>query len=329
MSKSTEKILVVSIANAVTGGPEALHHLVAEMRALGMNAYIAYWPFGPNHTVPERYTEFGIPMAEVEDLPSNVLVFPEVLPVQALKMRHAKSMIWWLSVDNFHMNRRGDGWVRNLGRYFGMCLKRARPWTGVAATRRLGHLVQSHYAARFLEDKGITAHDLFEPINPSYLTHFCVNDKPRTFQQEVLYNPAKGLGFTRRLIAANPGIRFTALSGMSQHQLLETMQSAKLYIDFGHHPGRDCMPREAAMLGCCVVTSRRGSAGNPVDLPIPETYKLDTAAPGFVAAASALIRDILQNYTRHHVAFEDYRAHIRREPEVFRAQISAAFQTTT
>lgn len=328
MSDSPEKILVVSIENAVTGGPEALHHLVAEMRALGLNAYIAYYPFGPNHHVPDRYTEFDTPVAEVEDLPSNLLIFPEVLPVQALKMRHAKSIIWWLSVDNFHMNRRGDGRLLNLGRYLGMCCSRMRPWTGVAATRRLGHLVQSHYAAKFLEKRGIEADYLFEPINPSYLAHCHAGAKAKTSHQEVLYNPAKGLGFARRLIAANPDIRFTALSGMSKHQLLETMQRAKLYIDFGHHPGRDRMPREAAMLGCCVVTSRRGSAGNPVDLPIPETYKLDTAAPGFLAAASALIRDILQNPARHHAAFDPYRDHIRREPETFRAQISAIFQAT-
>lgn len=329
MSDSPEKILVVSIENAVTGGPEALHHLVAEMRALGLNAYIAYYPFGPNHHVPDRYTEFDTPVAEVGDLPSNLLIFPEVLPVQALKMRHAKSLIWWLSVDNFYKNRRGDGWVRNRGRYFGMCLKQSRPWTGVAATRRLGHLVQSHYAAKFLEKRGIEADFLFEPINPSYLSHFQAGAKTETSHLEVLYNPAKGLGFTRRLIAANPDIRFTALSGMSQHQLLETMQRAKLYIDFGHHPGRDRLPREAAMLGCCVVTSRRGSAGNAFDLPIPETYKLDTAASGFLATASALIRDILKNPARHNTAFETYREHIRREPETFRAQISAIFKATT
>jgi len=45
--------------------------------------------------------------------------------------------------------------------------------------------------------------------------------------------------------------------------------SRKLYVDFGKHPGKDRMPREAAVHGCCIITGRRGAAGNPFDIPIP------------------------------------------------------------
>ncbi len=38
------------------------------------------------------------------------------------------------------------------------------------------------------------------------------------------------------------------------------MRKAKLYIDFGYHPGKERMPREACLLDCCLIIGKDGSA---------------------------------------------------------------------
>jgi len=47
-----------------------------------------------------------------------------------------------------------------------------------------------------------------------------------------------------------------------------------MYIDFGTHPGKDRIPREAALRNCIVLTNRNGAADNNVDVPIPNEYKI-------------------------------------------------------
>lgn len=53
------------------------------------------------------------------------------------------------------------------------------------------------------------------------------------------------------------------------------MSKSKVYIDFGNHPGKDRIPREAAISGCIVITGKRGAAAFAEDVCIPETYKFD------------------------------------------------------
>jgi hypothetical protein len=61
---------------------------------------------------------------------------------------------------------------------------------------------------------------------------------------------------------------------MNENQVIETLARSKVYIDFGHHPGRDRIPRESAILGNCVITNYLGSAGFYNDIPIESKYKI-------------------------------------------------------
>lgn len=53
------------------------------------------------------------------------------------------------------------------------------------------------------------------------------------------------------------------------------MDESMIYIDFGEHPGKDRIPREAAMRDLIVITGRDGAAVNDVDVSIPKKYKID------------------------------------------------------
>ena len=114
------------------------------------------------------------------------------------------------------------------------------------------------------------------------------------------------------------------MQGLDRGELAEAFLGAKLYIDFGHHPGKDRLPREAAVHGCCVVTSRYGSAANSVDVPISERYKLDTRAPDFVGRFETLVDGIFRgDFESCRQDFTGYRETIRREAEIFREHIKA------
>lgn len=62
---------------------------------------------------------------------------------------------------------------------------------------------------------------------------------------------------------------------MRPEQVMKTMDESMMYIDFGNHPGKDRIPREAALRDCIILTSTNGSAHNELDVPIASEFKFD------------------------------------------------------
>lgn len=318
-----KKVLVVCPGGSVTGGPEAMHYLVHVLRDLGLDASIVYLPLEKSYAVPEAYAKFNTPIGQYEDKEGTLIIFPEVNPMMALSVKRAKAAIWWLSLDNF-LERRHMNYLRDKIRYFKRVIKGQRPLTGVKALKHLIHFSQSDYSGRYLESKGLQVVPFYEPINENFLTDG-LNPGFNSRINEILYNPVKGKRITDLLIKHFPEIKFTALKGFNRQQLSEKLSTAKLYIDFGHHPGRDRMPREAAMHGCCVITGRLGAAQNDIDLPIQAKYKLDSSESNFIEQFGLLIEDIFNDFPKHSLAFDDYRALIKNEPQRFREHLKQYF----
>ena len=98
------------------------------------------------------------------------------------------------------------------------------------------------------------------------------------------------------------------------------MQSSKVYVDFGNHPGKDRIPREAAANGCCIITNKQGSAAFREDVPIPEKYKFEEPLEE-VDRLKELLVDICSNYSEHVSKFEEYRNWIKDEKVRFDAEV--------
>jgi hypothetical protein len=98
--------------------------------------------------------------------------------------------------------------------------------------------------------------------------------------------------------------------------VIKTLQKAKVYIDFGNHPGKDRIPREAAILGCCVITGKRGSAAFFEDVPIPDEYKFEDKEKNIPKIIDK-IKDCLENYEKRYEDFDYYREVIKNEPQKF------------
>ena len=140
----------------------------------------------------------------------------------------------------------------------------------------------------------------------------------------VLYNPKKGAAFTKALREMAQDLRWVPLIGMTTEEMRSCMSKSKVYVDFGNHPGKDRIPREAAISGCIVITGKRGAAAFAEDVCIPETYKFDESCAKKEDIISC-IRDCICNFDVHKVDFDGYRSYIRNEHQQFTADVKKIF----
>lgn len=314
---------IVCPRKTVTGGPEALHQLGAALRAAGADAAMVYVPERPDNATPGKFAHYGVPVApQLEDAPDVVVVLGETATDRLWRIRRARVLIWWLSVD-FHFAR-PTKWTKRLKRWLRERLPSRRPYA-FQPHPRLRHAWQSEYARRFLAARGV---DDALPLTDYIAPELCVGEEalpagPRA--DRVLYNPAKGAAFTARLIAhcAGSGLEFLPLRGYDGAALRALFGSSKVYVDFGEHPGRDRLPREAASSGCIVVTGRRGSAGNEIDVPLPPAHKFDQNDPDVLPRLRAALQAVCADDAAHRALQAGYRATIRGQRAVFLAEAAA------
>lgn len=306
----------------VTGGPEAIHQLASSLNKLGRECYIVYYdPLNPSlpsrsgnhlmfprspHRTPEVYAHYAINSTEtVVDGPDNLFIVTEIAFsfLQHPAFENISRGIWWLSVDN------GLRSVELVGGMDGL------------RSMDLLHLCQSHYAELFLLRNGIAnTYRLFDYTTELFTSMQADHDKV----DAVAYNPKKGGEVIERLRKLAPDIKWMPLVKMSAAEVQSALSQCKLYVDFGQHPGKDRIPREAALCGCSVLTNRRGSAGLFSDLPIPARYKLDDS-PANDSVMIQAIRDALVHHAGRSGDFDYWRRCIRTERAEFELQVTRLF----
>lgn len=323
-SKAT--IYVMSPPYYATGGTELLHQLVYKLRAnYHLNALIYYpgidWKFEIPPT-PKRFKKYIDDnwVDHVEDNSENILIIPETLTSSADEFKHLKKVIWWLSVDNYFKSLTGQDYQKEgtVSKLKDLIKKRLGlfPYKNLRllfnASKIFLHLVQSEYSLQFLKGYNVTnVMVLSDFINLDLL----LEDEKKIRLNQVLYNPAKGIHITKKIIEAAPkNIKWVPIVKMQPSEIAQLMGISKLYIDFGAHPGKDRIPREAVVNGCCLITNRMGAAKNNVDIPIPDSYKFDNQQIGDIVSK---IEFCLQEYDVAIGDFESYRKKILNEEMVF------------
>ena len=295
-------IYVFCPAHIVTGGIEAVHQLVDKLRTFGHNARIVTLPAVTNPLLLQ-YRNYDVAFADaVEDHGRNVLIATEVNPRQLNRYSRIQKAVWWLSVDNHETSSERFDFHS-------------------PASAAVSHFVQSAYARRFLQDKGVeNIHDLSDYLHREYL-----RDLHPPKNDIVLYTPVKGSeDLLRPLITADPSLQWRPLKGMIRKQHARTLRQGKVYVDFGSHPGKDRQPREAAVNGCCVLVGLRGSATFPDDVPIPDPYKFDIRDLQSDAVLS-IIRQCLARHGERRHDFDGYATTIRGEEERFGEEVKRIF----
>lgn len=279
------EILVICPANCTTGGPEALHEFVSELnRVKGVHARIWYWDIRSFPPMPEEYRSYGCEY--VTELPegfNGVLVTPEIWANRIMEFKNCIRAIYWLGIDAY------AGWHSEAER--GAFLQDGE----------IIHIAQSEYAYDFLRKLKIRRLvKVVDALNADFYEEY--EEKPRG--NTVLYNPAKATPFMNMLMSQCRDIEFRPIRGMTRAEVIEAMRSSKLYIDFGEFPGRERIPREAVLCGCCIITGKTGSADYLDDFR--HFYKFDSK-PSHIWAIVNRMHYVLDNYDECRGDFDRFR----------------------
>lgn len=309
-------------ANVATGGPELLHQLAFEMKKHNKKVFMCYVPPKGNDPVHKNYKEYGIDYVyEVEDKNENVIIFPEIYTEQMYKYFNAKKIIWWLSVDNYFHSR--PGFKGRVNRFLLNKLNSQNFYFFDDNVKFAdSHLVQSFYAGEFLKSKGIENFDfLSDFLHPAFLQE---ETNLREKQNIVAYNPKKGVSFTKKLISYAPDIEFVPIQNMTREEVVALLKLAKVYIDFGNHPGKDRIPREAVYLHSCVITGAKGSAKYFQDVPTQSDFKFEDKDSNLSAIRNRIIA-CFKDFKEYDIKFDSYRKIIKKQQSDFEKAVANIF----
>ena len=300
-------VILLCPSGLATGGTEGIHNLACHLNKVGAEAKILYVGKGDNPQ-PKEYKKYGVEY--ITEFPvgfKGTVVFPEVWGNQVLdpKCGDCKVAINWQGVDVY------DWHVPEKDR--GMYLRRGD----------VIHIANSDYAVNHLTKLGLKPVKIADCLNDEF---YDVLSEDTMRRDAVCYNPieAKMTSFQREVMARctnELGIKFKMVEGLDRQGVINLFKHSKLYIDFGVFSGRERLPREAVMCGCCIITSTKGTAGYFNDNSILDKYKIDD-----VTQAMQMIKYVLKNFKQCKPEFDLYRDKLKREKEHYIEDVRALYE---
>ncbi|SES16294.1 hypothetical protein [Pedobacter rhizosphaerae] len=328
--KNDAIIYIFCAPNFATGGPEALHQLGHQLIKMGINAKMYYYPIGSDNNDPVHpfYKKYQVPyVTSVENAEANFLILPETSPELIFKKELSKinKVIWWLSVTNYYKmlapvirrtKRKPSYWIRKLYDPIEFASLEKIKEMNIA---NIGH---SYFSMDHLKKAGI------HPIGQisDYMNQQFFNRVNEQVEKEdmIIYNPVKNGEFLQKIIKKTPELNWVALQGLTPEEVASTMNRAKLYVDFGYHPGKERMPREACIMRCCMIIGREGSAAFDEDMPILDKYRFEKVDDN-IKDIVQMINICLENYNDEIKNFVSYREALYMEEQKFEQAVKDVF----
>lgn len=327
--KSVFEEVALICPEGITGGPEAFHQLAHAINSNGGRACLMVFggeskldivsdnsrvvmlrcsldPNSPMRKAYEKYQPRTIPELTLNQ--NTLVVFPEVLAETARNFPSQRA-IWWLSVDNAILRDPR--------------LKYQSFRNSIFNDPTLIHFWQSDYARDFLLKNNAAQHyPVSDYTDEIFLSASATSSGPKN--GKIAYFPLKGAELAAQLIATGSDLQFAAIQNMTKAQVKETLESCSIYIDFGHHPGRDRVPREAAAAGAVVMLHDCGAGSFFADHPLDRSYLFGLAD---IQNGSLLgrIKAILANRAEHVAKQHYYRQRVRLEKAEFELQVKTFF----
>jgi len=346
------KIYIMVPANVATGGPEALHQLAYVLKnSLKTNVFIYYIPENKNNPVHKYYKNYSIKFCKkIDDDNNNILIIPEYYQFlfYAKKYKKIQKIIWWLSLDNyfgFKFISENNKYKRSIIKlpynlirifnkitnyYFGIFtlqdyLKIIYKYTNLNKCNEIKqaklHLMQSDYAYNYLKKKLPNSKLLYD-----YQRDILIKSSKSKIKKKlniICYSHKSN--YFINLIKSYTGFHFIKLSGLNSKEIIDIFRKTKIYMDFGFHPGKDRMPREAMLFNNCVITNMKGSANNNIDIPIKSKFKF-TEKYSNLNNIKILINQIFFNHKKELKNFNNYKKKILNEKKVFEKQVLNIFK---
>lgn len=325
---------VVCPANYASGGPEDLHQMALALKESGKTVFMHYLNYDQEkHTSPvhQEYLRYNLPFKEdIENESKNIMIFPETFSIFSWDKRYSQiqKVIWWLSVSNFFVSLKA--WEQNFRenppklkhRLLG---KVKLPNLHNIKRANVSHLAHSHFSVDFLAKNKIrTIGKASGYMEDMFLTG---EDYYSQKKDTVTYNAVKNKDFLEDIIKQTPELNWLPMINMTLDEVADCMKEAKVYIDFGHHPGREKMPREACLLDCCLIIGKEGSAYYKEDVPIKDEYHFEKEVEN-IPLIIKKIKECLVDYDTKITDFKDYKNDLLQEKEIFENKIKQIFALT-
>lgn len=335
------RVFVYYPPGAGSGGPEALRQLCDAVRSAGIPCWLVPLAWHSAGQDVSEFDRYGCAAATVvPDEPDVAVVVPDVALSYAARFQKARVIAWWLSIDFSELygprmarERRQVSWGGTAVRAFRI----VAPWHPELRTSQLrallpqvSHCAQSEYARRFLMTH--------ENLEPSLLSDYVQLEQRFQHRDDggqgairrprsVAYNPAKGERYLKALRSRSTDIEWRPISGLDRVQVGELLESTEAYIDLGHHPGKDRIPREAALAGCVVLVGDRGAGALAEDVPVEDALRIPMSDDVGTTASRAheVLRDVLASPEHWRAGQASYREWIRAEESRFREEVRRIF----
>lgn len=327
-----------------TGGPDCVHQIAGALKRRGYYAAIVY-PSGENQEkkgmLPYYGNLYGIDTAESReenvDEPDTVQVLPanwgpdwwpmsedtaHCIQPRCEDPYKSTKVFYWLGWVDWQLWQVG-GWERPID------LKHKN-------MQRVYHACQSQLTYDKIIASGLIKKERVFFLRDQTMDVFRHSeDEIRQSLPDrkniVLYNPAKSPENAEAIKAmcGDLDCSFVPLTGMSHADMAKAGMEAKVYIDFGSHPGREKIPREMASCGCTVITGSDGTANNPIDVP--------SGSRKFFRIGGhydwvAVKKQIMWDLENHQQAVDDlhmrhYRDMVRADKQQFENDVDGMLQT--
>lgn len=321
------KIFILCLANTRTGGPESLHQLASQLISFGVDAYMFYAAlanqnFDKANPVDDAYKKYHVPYTfDFVDAPHNVIIIPETATEVGFRLaKKSRRVIWWMGVENFLVN------IMNLIEdHLKNPLAEPVPKFFYFDRSDVEHWGQSEYVRQFLRLNGVKKiHSVETHMSQIFLSR--ARDVDFAAKKNIVaYNPRKGFELTKHFIKFSPDLDWQPIENMTPAEVQALLARAKVYVDFGHFPGRERLPREAVLSGCVIIVGKRGAAINDVDINIPAEFKFDLSdtTPNQVIEK---IREVFDDFEIAYAAQKNFRDKELNAQKNFAAQVAAAFE---
>lgn len=336
-------IIYIVSPKSFTGGPESLHQLGKSLLDSGLDARIYYtngyqrfnYKFD-NQEVSPRLQAYGIPSVEkILDDEDNILVVPEVYVGLFNQFKNIRKCIWWLSLEYYFHSfpeytvqhskklRYVKPILRPLYHIYLDMRNHVNQYTHLTPINQhnIYHMYNCESVRQYLSKIGICENNMIYLCGPIEEIYFTQPASSNTREDIVLYNPKKGIEFTKKILKAAEGklknVKFIPIQNMNAHEIVNIMDKSKVYMDFGYFPGPERIPREAVIRGCCIITSRTGCAGNSVDVPIPERFKIEAIDENITEIIDR-INELICQYDILASEYEEYKYKVELQKDRFK-----------
>ena len=353
--KATIDTVYIYSIDKETGGPQSLHQLAYSLYKNGYHVEMVY--LNGRHYVSRQkalyYDELRICHDDSDiDKPDNVIIVSEILTYKLRQFVQAVKIVWWLSLDYYKSSFLWESSKQRL-KYRGLpefltvaeCLYRLVFHNDVCLSslriktefNGIFNLYNSEYVRRYLINNNIDEKRMMylcAPIDDAYFEKIDTGMK----KKRITYNPAKIADkafmdeFLRRVSIEMPETGIIAIEGMRRTEVYEVLKSSMIYVDFGLFPGPERIPRQAVALYNNVLTSKKGSASNNIDVPIDDRFKIEIKKDNLGYAVD-MTKKMLGGYESYVKFFDAYRNKAKKQHDVFTEEavhaIERAYEETS